>query len=59
MLYAKQKSQKNKGEVYIMQCVAYVRTSNKNHADEKLRMQKELIKDFVLEKGWKLTYVYV
>ncbi|MEK4495997.1 recombinase family protein [Ureibacillus sp. FSL W8-0352] len=42
-----------------MQCVAYVRTSNKNHADEKLRMQKELIKDFVLEKGWKLTYVYV
>ncbi|NSL52755.1 recombinase family protein [Calidifontibacillus erzurumensis] len=41
-----------------MQCVAYIRTTNKNLADENLRIQREMIKDFVLKKRWELTCVY-
>ncbi|MCU9601893.1 recombinase family protein [Pallidibacillus thermolactis] len=33
-------------------------TTNKNLADENLRIQREMIKDFVLKKGWELTCVY-
>jgi hypothetical protein len=41
-----------------MQCAAYMRTASKNHADEQLKMQKEVIKDFISEKDWELTCVY-
>lgn len=42
----------------FMQCAAYIRTTNKNYADENLRIQREMIKDFVLKKWWELTCVY-
>ena len=47
-----------KGDEYVMQCAAYMRTASKNHADEQLKMQKEVIKDFISEKDWELTCVY-
>jgi len=37
-----------------MQCAAYIRTTNKNYADKNLKIQREMIKDFLLKKGWEL-----
>jgi DNA invertase Pin-like site-specific DNA recombinase len=57
MLYTNRKL-KIKKEMNMLCNVQLIRTTNKNYADENLRIQREMIKDFVLEKGWELTCVY-
>lgn len=41
-----------------MKCAAYIRTASKNHVDENLRKQSEMIKDFILENNWELECIY-
>lgn len=41
-----------------MKCAAYIRTGSKNHVDQNLRKQSEMIKDFTLENNWELECIY-
>ena len=41
-----------------MKCAAYIRTASKNHVDDNLRKQTEMIKAFILENNWKLECIY-
>jgi DNA invertase Pin-like site-specific DNA recombinase len=37
-----------------MKCAAYIRTASKNHVDDNLRKQTEMIKAFILKNNWEL-----
>ncbi|TVZ84731.1 resolvase-like protein [Aeribacillus composti] len=41
-----------------MKCAAYIRTASKNHVDDNLRKQTEMIKAFILKNNWELECIY-